>query len=155
MDVNLGSGDQRAAAPWVNVDVYPGVGPDIVATASQLPFATKSVERLYCGHLLEHLEIHDELPETLAEIARVTDTACFVGPDCDRAMAEPEFHALIPSLVGGGNRWPGDQHRWVSTEQRALRAIRGFFLDAHPVDIFDIPEWPVVTPTGWQFAIVT
>lgn len=155
MMLNLGCGDHRAPAPWVNIDRWPGVHPDVVASADALPFRSGSVERLYCGHLLEHLEWETELPEALAEIRRVTDSACFVGPDYDRAQANPEHHVLLSAIVCGGSRWPGDTHRWVSTEDRSLDAIWQFFPNAHPVDIYDMPDWPVVTPTGWQFAIVT
>ena len=87
MMLNLGCGDHRAPAPWVNIDRWPGVHPDVVASADALPFRSGSVERLYCGHLLEHLEWETELPEALAEIRRVTDSVCFVGPDYDRAQA--------------------------------------------------------------------
>ena len=154
MHVNLGCGDHRAPAPWVNVDQYSGVHPDIVASITDLPFADGSVDAIYCGHVLEHLTL-DEVPVALREIRRVlSGRACFVGPDYDRALADPEHHVLLDSIKHGGNRWPGDKHQWTSTGTLALELIAEVFPDAEEKDIYMLPEWPVVTPTTWQFAIV-
>jgi SAM-dependent methyltransferase len=155
--LNLGSGDHRAEG-WLNIDQWkgPGCSPDLRAEAVRLPFADGAIEAVYCGHLLEHLSYDDELPVVLAEIRRVLDgPACFVGPDCDRAKANPEWHDVLPSLVDGGNRWPGDQHQWYSTGPKTLEALRPLFPDAHEVSLDSLGGWPLVCDVGYQFAILT
>jgi SAM-dependent methyltransferase len=157
VDVNLGSGNHPAPAPWVNVDQWAGVRPDFVAPASDLPFEDETVDNVYCGHLLEHLVFDDELPAALAEIHRVLvpgGSLCVVGPDYDRALSNPEWHPLLPSIVRGGERWPGDAHQWLSTGPTALKAVAGAFADAEDVEITSLSGWPVVDTVGWQFAIL-
>lgn len=159
MFVNLGCGNHRAPAPWVNIDQYegPGVYPDLIADAAALPFADNSVERMYVGHLLEHLEWDSELSETLAEIRRVlSGVVCFVGPDLDRAEAsdDPDVRILIPSIRDGNDRWPGDRHLWESTASKTLEAVRDVFPGAIELDLGAAAErFPVVAVTEWQFAI--
>lgn len=159
--LNLGCGDYNAPAPWVNIDKHPSrsVRPDIVADASSLPFGDATADAVYCGHLLEHLGYEDELPAVLAEVRRVLlpgGAACFVGPDYDRAMSNPEWAALGPAIRDGGQRWVGDEHRWLSTGPRTLQAVRAVFPGAEEVDLASLdPSWPVWARDGWQFAILT
>ena len=161
MKVNVGCGDYPAPKPWVNVDQYQGgpVNPDVVADARHLPFDDGSVDAVYCGHLLEHLTLEEGVPELLAEIRRVlkpTGRACFVGPDWDRAVADPQWEPLLPSIRDGGNRWPGDKHLWLSTATQSLDAIRTVFPDASEADVETLdPYWPIPFRVTWQFAIVT
>lgn len=157
MDVNLGSGNHPAPAPWVNVDRFAGAGPDVVAFASDLPFEDESVDNVYCGHVLEHLCFDDELPEALAEIHRVLvpgGSLCVVGPDYDKALANPEWHPLLPGIIRGGERWPGDRHQWLSSGPVTLKAVSAIFADAGDVEITSLAGWPVVDTVGWQFALL-
>jgi SAM-dependent methyltransferase len=159
--LNLGSGDYPAPAPWINIDQFSGGAcrPDVVAPASSLPYKDGSAEAVYCGHLLEHLTLDDELPKTLEEIHRVLapqGRACFVGPDCDRAEADPQWWPLLGLIRDGGNRWPGDVHVWRSSATTALEAIRSVFPRAYEIAITQVDEfWPLVSDVGWQFAILT
>ena len=140
----------------MNVDQYAGVRPDVVAHSSSLPFEDRSVTAVYCGHLLEHLELGDELQATLREVRRVLAHGCrlcVVGPDYDRAFANPEWHDVVPGIIRGGNRWPGDAHRWLSTGPRTVKAVRPLFPAATEVPIGSLLGWPVVDTVGWQFAL--
>jgi hypothetical protein len=139
----------------VNIDQWPGAHPDIVARSSSLPLADGSMSRAYCGHVLEHLEFDTELPATLLEIRRVLDgPLCIVGPDYDRALANPEWHPLIPGIVDGADRWPGDKHQWLSSGPKTLDAVLPIFPSAQEVDITTLSDWPLVDDVGWQFAII-
>ena len=159
--LNLGSGDCPAPAPWVNVDKTPGpeVVPDVGADALSLPYDDQSVRAVYCGHLLEHLTAEEEVPRLLAEVRRVlrpNGRACFVGPDHDRALANPFWAHLDEEIRTGGCRWPGDEHRWTATGPKALEMVRTVFPAAEEVEIGKLaPFWPVYDRIGWQFAIVT
>lgn len=161
MNVNLGCGDYPAPPPWVNLDAYESypVRADIVADARNTPFADGEVDAVYCGHLLEHLTLEEGVPGLLAEVRRIlapTGRACFVGPDWDRAVADPQWESLLPSIRDGGNRWPGDVHLWLSTADRSLAAVREVFPNAAEVDVTELDQfWPIPFRVTWQFAIVT
>lgn len=158
MKLNLGCGEYRAV-DWVNIDCWSGVNPDVVADASHLPYDDACINAVYCGHLLEHLTFGGELPVVLREVRRVLapdGRACFVGPDYDRALATDEWRELAPLIRDGGNRWPGDEHRWLSTGPKTLEAVLPIFPDAVEVDVTTLAEyWPIVDRVGWQFAILT
>ena len=153
MNLNLGCGDWRLPG-WANVDQHAGVKPDVVARSNALPFGDGAFERVYCGHVLEHLA-WSELPATLEEIKRVLgDELCIVGPDYDRALANPEWHVLLDVIAHGGDRWPGDQHQWLSSGPRTLEAVRQVFPDAREVEPTDLTDWPLMDDVGWQFGIL-
>lgn len=153
--LNLGSGDLPANAPWVNVDQWQGNRADVTADVRDLPWSAGSVERIYCGHVLEHLE-PDEVVVALREMRRVLapgGEVCIVGPDYDRALVEND-PVLLSVIRDGGDRWPGDRHLWLSTETTALAFVALVFPNAEPVPIAEVGEpWPVVSHVWWQFCI--
>ena len=66
--LNMGSGfDYRKG--WLNVDVSPKSNPDIVADIRELPFTDNSFEKIYCHHVLEHIE--GSLHKIMEELWRV------------------------------------------------------------------------------------
>jgi predicted SAM-dependent methyltransferase len=156
--LNLGCGDFPAPPPWVNVDTTPDLNPDVVADLRHLPFPDGAAERVYCGHVLEHLPLEAVVP-ALREVARVLDprgVLCVVGPDCDRALAFDRETAA--DCLWGGHRWPGDEHRWACTEERLVRLVTEAMLPAmmgYAVPIAQVPDhWPVVSRIGWQCAVI-
>lgn len=157
MRLNIGSGDLRAPAPWVNVDAWAGARPDVVADLRRLPWPEGSVDRVYCGHVLEHLPMVD-IRRAMLELRRVLRPAgglCVVGPDYDRAVAGDADPVLLGCIRDGGDRWPGDRHQWLSTETTALLLVRQVFPAAVAVPIVEIgEEWPLPFDVWWQFAIV-
>jgi predicted SAM-dependent methyltransferase len=53
--LNLGCG--RFPMPgFINIDQYEEVKPDVVADVTKLPYGPGTVDEIYCGHLLEHLD---------------------------------------------------------------------------------------------------
>lgn len=160
MRLNLGCGNYPAPAPWINVDQYagPGVHADVIVDATDLPYDDGSVEAVYCGHLLEHVTYEEGVPALLDEVRRVlspSGRACFVGPDYDRAVADPQWASVLKDIRDGGNRWPGDKHLWLSTAANSLAVIRSVFPDAHEVPVAALDSfWPIPFRVEWQFAIV-
>ena len=161
MKVNLGCGDKPCqAVGWTNVDSFEGVEPDIVADVIDLPFDDGSCEMVYAGHILEHLDYDKDVPRMLAEVKRILapyGTACFVGPDHDRAVndltATPE---QLHEIIHGNHDRPGAEHQWLSTAEKNRKAIEQVFPDAWEVDILALSEhWPVVYRATWQFAILS
>jgi len=68
LKLNLGCGrDTRSG--WVNIDLRPGPGVDMVMDLSEpLPFPDNSIEEIYASHVLEHI-LHWE--KTVEELHRV------------------------------------------------------------------------------------
>jgi len=152
--VNVGCGQHRAEG-WTNVDLHrDGPQPDQIGSVTSLPFATGCVDRVYCGHVLEHVA-PDDLADAVAEIRRVLaddGELVIVGPDMNlTAEHEP---GMLAVAVGGTRRWPGDEHQWAATGEMTLAFLAPCF-DAQLVRIDELhPEWPVVDRIVlWQFAI--
>lgn len=53
---------------YINLDIYPGHGVDLVANAEEMPFAADVFQRIECDAVLEHV-VH--LEKVLAEMTRV------------------------------------------------------------------------------------
>jgi hypothetical protein len=154
------------AAGWINTDVrqYPHV--DVLCDVRRLPFGDESVDRVYCGHLLEHLRESD-VSCALKEISRVMRDGAelmVVGPCIDKARAlDPHNHELHRSILSGVTGWEeqqadpldGDVHHWESTTSRTLTHVRYVFYDADEVDESDVDDtWPVVSRGHvWQFFV--
>lgn len=150
MDLNIGCGDYPAPG-WVNVDhTHPHA--NVHANLTALPFPDSSAERVYAGHVLEHVWLHD-LPTALAELRRVlSGTLMVVGPDLTRAIRG--YPEAVRDVVAGAGRWPGDDHRWPSREANTIRYLTAAGFTCHPLPVADVPPpWPVTSRIGWQFAV--
>lgn len=156
--LNIGCGDFYAPG-WLNIDLHDnfegGPRPDVVASALDLPFDDDSFDRVYCGHVLEHLAPREEVPGALAEIRRVLapgGVLTVVGPDIDLARDfEPE---VAVAIIGGASRWKGDGHAWVATGRRTRGMLMRAGFEVRELTIADVSdEWPVVSRIGWQFAL--
>jgi predicted SAM-dependent methyltransferase len=159
LQVNVGCGEFRAEG-WLNLDIYSGEEgqpkPDIIASADSMPFADGVVDRLYAGHVLEHIEL-DHIPYVLKEFRRVLKEdggLLIVGPDLTRA--EESYPEMIPDIRDGGHRWPGDAHLWESREATMVEILQREGWDTAVADIAPVflsGKWPVTAGVGWQFAI--
>lgn len=74
LNLVLGGGGSRTPG-FVNVDLAPFFGVDLVANASRLPFAENSCDRIACDALLEHVA---DPVEVVAEIRRVLKPGGYV-----------------------------------------------------------------------------
>lgn len=89
--LNLGCGSEKRAG-YVNVDVDPAVGPDVVASADDLSmFADESVDVVESYHLFEHFTYFDAL-RCLREWHRV------LRPGGLLVMELPNFWRCIEEL---------------------------------------------------------
>lgn len=166
MKLNVGCGEFYADG-WTNMDVSANelVQPDILGSLVELPppSTLANIEMVYLGHVLEHLP-YKEIPQALRLLwgrcvarARVA----IVGPDVDRAGAlhaagQLDWETVVGALCGDG-RWPGDQHLWMCTESRLLRAVKASGLkNVHTVPIAApiLDDFPVTSRAPWQCAIV-
>jgi len=156
VDLNLGCGDYYADG-WVNVDTadHPGVHRDVGWDVLEgIPHGDGTVNRVYMGHVLEHLPLESVVP-FLTEVFRVlapTGAAVIIGPDI--GLTYREGRSFMKTVVYGATRWPGDTHLWNSTGEAHLFAARLAGFDAELVPIGSISEdWPVVDRDTWQFAV--
>jgi len=154
--LNIGCGDHYAEG-WINLDLHDsGPRPDVVGSILELPFPDGSVDRVYCGHVLEHVPL-EQMAAALAEVRRVLSddgVLAVVGPDIN--LTRRHEPTLIDGVTHGGCRWPGDEHRWIASGGITLAYVTAAGFEAHLLPITDMPdEWPVVGRVElWQFAIL-
>lgn len=118
--LNLGCGD-RYAPGWHNVDLEsPHRKDEIVDLTGDLPWPDGEFDRVYLGHVLEHLRIDEAglLLKRLLRVVKPGGIVMVVGPDLNRAQVMAEAGTLdvtMDSLRFGASRWPGDEHHWECT----------------------------------------
>jgi hypothetical protein len=164
MKLNVGCGNHYAP-DWVNLDLAEteDVHPDVIGDITgRTGFNDNSAERIYLGHVLEHLAV-DDVAAALAECGRLLQpdgSMMVVGPDCDLADA-----MLVAGSIGtvehelvvtGAGRWAGDVHQWRSTGPVTTAQLRIAGFVAEPMSVYDVDDstWPLTSQIGWQFAIL-
>lgn len=155
--INIGCGVHYAEG-WINIDVHYGddIYPDIVASVIEgLPFKDKTVDKIYAGHFLEHIDLDGEMDDVLNELKRVLSDdgeVMFVGPDLTRA--EKDWPEMIEAIIPHEGDWHGHGHSWESREETILELLDESGWDATALPILEVPdEWPVVSKIGWQCAV--
>jgi len=163
MRVNLGCGD-RYAAGWVNVDHCgcPHRKDLTLDVRSQLPWKTGELTRVYAGHVLEHLRVHEclDVLERLKPCVAPDGQLLVVGPDIDYALGMQVAGTLdvpLDSLRYGASRWDGDVHRWecsAAAIRKMLQVTGWSSVQQLPWDT--VPEeWPVADRgPRWQVAVL-
>lgn len=163
MRLNLGAGDWYADG-WTNVD-RSGCPhrKDLTADIRRpLPFDPGTVERVYCGHVLEHLPIEDCLQalDHVRDLLAPGGELLVVGPDYRRAQGMVDRgeaqRVLLDEIADGGCRWEGDAHQWVCHAQAVVDLLlKAGFDHVTELPIVDVPQdWPVVSRVGWQCAVL-
>lgn len=145
--VNVGSGMDLAPAPWVNMDIWPGTGAELIADCTQpWPFDTGTLERVYMGQVVEHLDYPSGVSAAVAEAGRclaVGGMLCVVTPDFDCFEGKRVPAEARAVMTSGGHRWPGDEHRWQPTRHVVLAAVRATFEAAHLINVLNLGDgWP-------------
>jgi hypothetical protein len=165
VQLNLGCGD-RYVDGWLNVDLWtmPHRADQRVDLTSELPWPTGSVERVYAGHVLEHLTIDDaeRLLARLRDCVVLNGAIMLVGPDVERGRqllgetGSDAFGATLDSLRFGAGRWAGDVHLWECTEHRLVELLENTgWSSVTPMNMDEVALlWPVADarPT-WQCAV--
>lgn len=166
--LNVGSGEHPCPG-WVNVDLpWSGVKPGglmVYADAFRLPFGDATFERVYMGHLWEHVWWHEIAGGAFDEIWRVMQPGAevvVVGPCMRKAVEQQVPDTLLIAILGeGGGRaetieGPG-AHRWVATEALTAHAMSlAGLVDIETIDVrrLAMPLWPNPAPNAlWQAAL--
>jgi SAM-dependent methyltransferase len=181
--LNCGCGPHYADG-WHNTDIVqaPTIRPDqVVDPGDPFPFDANSFDRIYCGHVLEHVP-WERLPAWLGELRRVLRPGGWVmvvGPDTLRTIdlyrdGAATVEELMPVIEGPGAwlhghgyeplRWGSDRHHWNCYEARVVDVLADAGLvevTPYPVDRRGrLPEsqirgagWPLVDGSPRQFAV--
>lgn len=161
-------------AGWINTDVVyePGlIEPDFVVTTDDpLPFEAYSFDRIYMGHVLEHVP-WDKVVSFLKlakETLKSDGEIMVVCPDINRALQYfldgNEDLTWYQSVIEDDlhyqkneSEWFGARHCWNAYEGRVLRTVNmAGFKNVRVVDINDPLEtfgWPLVSKAAWQCAV--
>jgi len=177
--VNVGCGEHRAPEPWINLDFTDLFKPDQVIQAAEpmVFFQDGTVDRVYLGHVLEHIPWPD-VPAFLADVERALGPEgilMIVGPDVFEVIRRWRAGLVDWNLVECALEHPWDRgdepyqlihvatqdahsrHWWNCTEERLLYAIDNYTTLAfsRPHDIVWVAEedWPVVAVEPWQCAV--
>lgn len=173
--LHVGSGPHYVEG-WVNLDLNNFDGwakqPDVLGDVFDMHmFEDDTFDRLYCGHLLEHLA-WERVPEALREMSRVCKpdaVMCFVGPCLDKAKKTNQPQWLIDEIAVGWDDpttnpdfLEGFPHLWSATTDLTKEALElgGLVnIKEHPINTIKLPEWANTAPADprsgagmWQVA---
>lgn len=158
LKLNIGCGDFYQTG-WINTDITNPEGyraPDILCSAMDLPFKDGVVDKLYAGHVLEHL-MPEDVVVAVREFQRVISPngeILVVLPDLD--VAESRYshdQAFVDSVRFGANRWGGDAHLWESRPATFAAMLDEAGIQYHRLNLEVLKgfDWPVVDYVDWQY----
>lgn len=163
MKINVGCG-QYPVPGWLNLDVsYSGADRQWDAVNGLPPDIDEPIERIYAGHVLEHIEkdlVTPMLTSWLEHPQVTTNTLmAIVGPDCDLAKdwvtdGRMTRQAYEEMESGGGGEWAGDSHLWRSTSKETYTLVRDSgwgIVTPYNLGLLSLDGWPLTSLIGWQF----
>ena len=164
--LNLGCGDHAhlGGDAWLNVDRHDlphwQQPPDVIANVlTGLPFPPGRFSSVYLGHILEHLDFHEEIPVLWAELQRVCRPGAVirvVGPCVDKAQALGLDPGWIATWSQPSDDPSGCVHRWTPTTDATMSAVRQLDPQASEIPVWSVqpPDWPNAAPdAAWQVAV--
>jgi predicted SAM-dependent methyltransferase len=153
--INLGCG-KRKLDGFINVDRDNSRSPDVCAEASDYlhGITDETVDEVYAGHFLEHLERDDGL-QILREVYRVLKPAGKVG------LVVPDTHEIMRRICAGEldldeacsyylySTVQPSRHRWSYDERTLARLLEeARFVVDKPIDRWNDPR--LVAGVWWQ-----
>lgn len=108
--VNLGCGHKKLEG-YLNVDCDASLSPDLVCDISKgLPFEDRSVERVVCEQVLEHISDYKYLISEIHRVLKFGGSVKFTVPhkDCLAAYGDPDHvrHFVMETFMHYGDpRW--------------------------------------------------
>lgn len=154
--LHVGSGPHYADG-WLNLDLnnHPSFPkqPDILASVFDMHMIEDgSIDKLYCGHLLEHLRWDEEVPMALREMKRVLSpegVLCVVGPCIEKAILTNQPAWLLNEIPRGWDKEDdpeGFPHRWTACHLLTRIALEKVFepnkVKEVGIETIHLPEWP-------------
>ena len=149
MKLNLGCGVKRVEG-WVNVDKYPGLGPDVVHDLEVLPWpwADNSVSEVLLAHVLEHLGEQTEIfLGIMGELYRICRPGAVIHvvvphPRHDDFINDPtHVRAITPEVMTLFDRRANLEWQRSGAANSQLALVLGVdFVLAH-VELLPTNEW--------------
>lgn len=162
MRINVGCGEFPTPG-WLNLDLtHHAADRTWDVTDGLPPEIDEPIDRIYAGHVFEHIEKDSVGPvlELWREHPMVTchTLLAIVGPDCPRARAMHKegkiSEADLNLIVNGAGRWNGDEHLWETNGGEIYNIARaaGWGV-AQPYDLklLMLDGWPVASLVKLQF----
>ncbi len=116
----------KPEAGYLHCDIAYRPGVDCMCDAARLPFPDQVASRIFCRHLLEHLDA-----ETAAQAVREWHRVLPLGGVLDINVPDLAVHC-IQLARSGSSRYMLRAHRTlVSNHEHALRSIFGWQQDQH------------------------
>jgi predicted SAM-dependent methyltransferase len=160
--INLGS-DVFKIPGLVNVDIRPGVRPDVVMDIKNLGFPDKIASEIHMGNILEHISSAD-VPVSLSECKRVlVDTGTLyitvplvdVAEECFR-NSEISVEALRHIIYGEDEGYNSHKAEYRRGDLERILLQNGFRTE--PLDLRTFPYLVVSNyldpkPDPWQYGV--
>jgi predicted SAM-dependent methyltransferase len=153
MRINLGCNDFKLDG-FINIDSDPGVNPDFVADALNLPYEDNSIDELYAGHLLEHFTLQeDPLKEwfrVLKPGGRITVTVPDTGSSLKLYSEGKLSLEWVNAVVFGAQDRKEQNHHQVFTTDILKMQFSGYFkeveiLEDSPYLLARVPWQTIIT----------
>lgn len=153
--LNLGCSNYKISG-FVNLDSDPTCNPDVVGDATCLEYDDCSVDFIYAGHLLEHINSHLTISviKEWHRVLRYGGCIMCVTPDVAIAAAmhrrqEIDNNLLEAIIYGKG------EHKTFFTQEKLLDCFKQVFPSVHKLDLDQCPYLLVSdvknpVPDKWQ-----
>jgi predicted SAM-dependent methyltransferase len=158
--LNIGCGPHYAEG-WTNMELpeameyHADLRGDVRDLASA-GFADGSVDRVYMGHVIEHIPL-PYVVDALKEVRRVLapeGRVMIVGPDANLCKSYDELIGCAVACGSDQSHREGGPHLWVPTLGLMIALLRRAQFDYRDTDIRWVTnDWPVVSRAHWQFAV--
>lgn len=177
--LNVGCGPHRAPEPWWNVDreFHAGLTEPDEVVGDGLPYEDASVDRMYIGHIMEHIPMH-QVMAVVGEWVRVLKPGAevgVVGPDVNRALEyfrtgrltrDELWHRMEHGQTTSVEAWTllyqnnrvseHAMHHWNCIPERVMGILQAAGFEnvvEQPIGSVAMYNWPLVSASEDQFAI--
>ena len=155
MRINLGCNDFKLN-DFINLDVDPGVNPDVVADAMNLPYEDNSVDELYAGHLLEHFTLQEDPLQEWHRVLKPGGRITVTVPDIETSLklyskGELSLQWVNDVVFGAQDRQEQNHHQVFTTDILKMQFGRYFnnveMLEDSPYLLAKVPWQTIITGT--------
>lgn len=157
--LNLGCSAYRLAN-FINIDIDTKYNPDVVADVTNLPYERDSIDFIYAGHIIEHIDENMTYQTIQSWHNALKPGSCVmcVAPDASIAMqmykdGEIDDKKLNYILFANGeHKQFFDQKKLIKVFSRVFESVHSICLNQCPYLLVSDVKNPV--PDKWQSGVV-